>query len=284
MANMRGERVLGASWLATVVAAALVVSAPAWPGLVEAPAGKGRAVSRPSDPAQRTIVAAETRRAEIEVASPAPEPSEQPAAPRFEPRMMVRVPRPIPAFARPHGGSRRVGTLVRSSKYYHVPLVAALERLSRDGRWGRVELPYAWPRRDGWIRLKGLHRSTTAVEVHVDLSKHRITVERRGRQMFWFRAAIGSPVSPTPPGEYFVTDRIPFSRGGTLGSFAFGISGIQPRLPTGWSGGNQLAIHGTSNPRSIGLSVSAGCVRVSEAALARLRPLLRLGTPVVITR
>ena len=70
--------------------------------------------------------------------------------------------------------------------------------------------------------------------------------------------------------------------GSALGSFAFGISGIQPHLPAGWSGGNQLAIHGTNDPSSIGTSASAGCVRVSEWALAHFEPLLRLGTPVVI--
>jgi lipoprotein-anchoring transpeptidase ErfK/SrfK len=79
-----------------------------------------------------------------------------------------------------------------------------------------------------------------------------------------------------------VTDRVPFSAGSALGSFAFGISGIQPHLPAGWSGGNQLAIHGTNEPWSIGTSASAGCVRVSESALQRFEPLLRLGTPVVI--
>jgi lipoprotein-anchoring transpeptidase ErfK/SrfK len=83
-------------------------------------------------------------------------------------------------------------------------------------------------------------------------------------------------------GEYFVTDRVPFSAGGPLGSFAFGISGIQPRLPAGWSGGNQLAIHGTNDPWSIGRSASAGCVRVSETTLDRLIPLLVYGTPVIV--
>jgi lipoprotein-anchoring transpeptidase ErfK/SrfK len=77
---------------------------------------------------------------------------------------------------------------------------------------------------------------------------------------------------------------VPFAVGSALGSFAFGISGIQPRLPAGWSGGDQLAIHGTNQPWSIGQSVSAGCVRVSERTLARLRPLLAYGTPVVIHR
>ena len=97
-----------------------------------------------------------------------------------------------------------------------------------------------------------------------------------------FPAAVGAPASPTPPGDYFVTDRVAFPDGGVLGTFAFGISGIQTRLPPGWSGGNQLAIHGTNLPASIGTPASAGCVRVSETALVRLEPLLRLGTPVII--
>jgi hypothetical protein len=203
---------------------------------------------------------------------------------RFEPHLLVHVPRPLAAFARPTGDSRVVGTVVTTSKYYDVPLVAWVEEVSPNRRWGRVELPYAWPRREGWIRLAGLRRESTGLEVHVDLSRHWITVYKRAERLFGFRAAIGAAVSPTPPGDYVVTDRVPFARGSYLGSFAFGISGIQPRLPPGWSGGNQLAIHGTNDPSSIGRSVSAGCLRVSEAALARLKPLLRLGTPVVITR
>jgi len=115
----------------------------------------------------------------------------------------------------------------------------------------------------------------------VDLSQHRITVSKSGRVLFGFPAATGAAASPTPIGEYFVTDRIAFS-GGYLGTFAFGISGIQPRLPAGWSGGDQLAIHGTNDPSSIGRSVSAGCLRVSERSLDRLKPLLQLGTPVIV--
>lgn len=183
--------------------------------------------------------------------------------------------------ARPRAGSRAIGTLVSSSKYYHVPLTAWVARTVDHAKWGRVQIPYTWPRRGGWIPLRGLRRSHTFVEVHVDLSKHWVSLTKFGHVVGGFRAATGSPTSPTPPGEYFVTDRIPFS-GGPLGSFAFGISGIQPNLPAGWSGGNQLALHGTDDPSSIGASVSAGCVRVSERALAQLKPLLKLGTPVVI--
>ena len=194
---------------------------------------------------------------------------------------LVRVPRTLPAFARPRLGSAQVGVVPGGSKYYGFPLVAWVEERSADGRWGRVELPYVWPRREGWIRIAGLDVRTTRIRVEVDLSRHLVTVTRLGEVLFRAPGATGAPSSPTPVGDYFVTDRVAFS-GGALGTFAFGISGIQPRLPAGWSGGNQLAIHGTNQPSSIGTSASAGCVRVSEATLAKLKPLLAYGTPVVI--
>jgi L,D-transpeptidase catalytic domain len=196
--------------------------------------------------------------------------------------VLVHVPHTLPAFARPRANAARVGVVPAGSKYYGIPIVAWVETVSSDGRWGLVELPYTWPRREGWIRIKGLSRDTTRVQVEVDLSRHLLTVRKFGKVLFRAPGATGASYSPTPVGEYFVTDRVPFHVGSALGSFAFGISGIQPRLPAGWSGGNQLAIHGTNDPSSIGRSVSAGCVRVSESTLARLKPLLVYGTPVIV--
>ena len=196
--------------------------------------------------------------------------------------VIVHVPRTLPAFARPRSGSVRIGVVPAGSKYYGFPIVAWVEEVSKDGRWGLVELPYIWPRREGWIRLAGLERHATRIRVEVDLSRHLVTVTRLGDVLFRAAGATGSAATPTPIGHYFVTDRVAFSPGGPLGSFAFGISGIQPRLPAGWSGGDQLAIHGTNQPWSIGRSASAGCVHVSEATLALLKPLLRYGTPVVV--
>jgi hypothetical protein len=196
--------------------------------------------------------------------------------------VLVRVPRTLPAFARPAAGAARVGVVPARSKYFGIPIVAWVETVSADGRWGLVELPYRWPRREGWIRLEGLARDTTRVRVEIDLSAHMVTVRKFGEVLFRTPGATGASASPTPVGEYFVTDRVPLPAGNALGSFALGISGIQPRLPAGWSGGNQLAIHGTNDPSSIGRSVSAGCIRVSESALDRLIPLLVYGTPVIV--
>ena len=169
-----------------------------------------------------------------------------------------------------------------TSRYYGAPIVAWVQRVSADERSGLVAVPFVAGTPTGWIALRGLELSTTDVAVEADLSSHELVVRRDGHVIVRAPAATGAPTSPTPTGSYFVTDRVPFPSGGALGTFAFGVSGIQPNLPAGWNGGDQLAIHGTDDPSSIGTSASAGCLRVSQRVLERLRPLLQPGTPVVI--
>ena len=281
---------LRASWVATVVASVLALASPVATSLAGvAGAGTAAPEERPalladvSDPFGDAGNGHDAGVSDVDDRATAPT-TDAPAAPRpAEPtgNLLVRVQRDMAVRATPSANASVVGTMPSGSKYYDVPLTAWVEEVSPDGRWGRVEIPYVWPRRHGWIALRGLARRTTGVEVQVDISEHRITVSRAGQHVLGMPAATGAAVSPTPPGEYFVTDRISFS-GGSLGTFAFGISGIQPKLPPGWSGGNQLAIHGTNDPSSIGRSASAGCMRVSERSLDLLQPLLQLGTPVIV--
>ena len=280
---------LRASWVATVVASVLALASPvatSFQGIADA--GTVDARERAATPADDSDpfgdagagpdvgVSDVPDRGTVTAEAPSPPRPAEPAG-----RLLVRVPRDLAVRANPSPHASVVGTMPSGSKYYDVPITAWVEEVSPDGRWGRVEIPYVWPREHGWIALRDLAQRTTNVEVHIDLSEHRITVTRSWDVVFAMPAATGAAVSPTPPGEYFVTDRIAFS-GGSLGTFAFGISGIQPRLPPGWNGGDQLAIHGTSDPSSIGRSASAGCMRVSERSLDRLKPLLQLGTPVIV--
>lgn len=203
--------------------------------------------------------------------------------PEAKPERHVRasIEHDMPITARP-GGGRTVGTMPAGSRFYGTQHRAWILEKSADGRFGRVAVPYSARRATGWIRLAGLELHETPYSVEVDLSRHQIVVKRLDDVVMRMPAATGAPASPTPPGRYFVTDRAPFEAGGYLGSFAFGLSGIQPNLPAGWTGGDQLAIHGTNDPGSIGQSVSAGCLRVSEGSLARLKPALKLGTPVIV--
>jgi len=154
---------------------------------------------------------------------------------------------------------------------------------TKDGRWAKVGLTWQPNGRTGWVKLAGRREVTTSIWVDADLSRRQVRLMRGRHPLVVFKAAVGAPATPTPTGRFFVTDLVatgdPY---GPFGWYAFGLSGHQPNLPAGWSGGNQLAIHGTNEPSSIGTAASAGCLRVSAAALGTLKRYLRLGTPVVI--
>jgi lipoprotein-anchoring transpeptidase ErfK/SrfK len=230
----------------------------------------------------------------VSVASPEPDgretslpqraqtkPDPEPSARRSPRHLLASVEHEMRITARP-GGGKVIGRMPLGSRFYGRRHKAWILDRSANGRYGKVTVPYSGSRATGWIRLAGMKLSRTPYSVRADLSRHSVAVKRGDKTVMRFPAATGASSTPTPPGRYFVTDRISIPQGGSFGTFAFGISGIQTHLPAGWSGGDQLAIHGTSSPSSIGTSASAGCLRVSETSLDRLKPLLQLGTPVVI--
>jgi lipoprotein-anchoring transpeptidase ErfK/SrfK len=197
------------------------------------------------------------------------------------PALIARILTPLPITTDPGKGTV-IGTMPAASRYLGQPLTAWIQQTTPSGRFGKVTVPFTGTSSSGWIRLDGLELAHTPYSVRVDRSSHLLTVMRWGKVMMTFPTATGAPASPTPTGRYFVTDRVAIPSGGPFGTYAFGLSGLQPNLPVGWSGGDQLAIHGTDNPSSIGTSSSAGCLHVGEIALQHLEPLLRPGTPVTI--
>ena len=91
---------------------------------------------------------------------------------------------------------------------------------------------------------------------------------------------IGSTDTPTPTGEFAVTDGI---RGwGPYGCCILALSGHQPQLAQGWTGGDRLAVHGTDAGRTIGGASSLGCLRAGERDLRMLLKTARLGARVRI--
>jgi hypothetical protein len=192
----------------------------------------------------------------------------------------------LPAGAPVHGSPRGPVTAHVSGR---TPLGAVTwlwaVRTSADGAWAKVVLPVERNGTTGWIRLRGRHIVRTATWVSAALDGRRLELMDGSRMIASFPTAIGAPATPTPTGRFSVTDLVATGDpSGPFGWFAFGLSGHQPNLPAGWSGGDQLAIHGTNAPSTIGLPASHGCLRVSSASLYVLRRHLRLGTPVIVAR
>jgi hypothetical protein len=197
---------------------------------------------------------------------------------------IVHLRRDQPVHRAPAASARTIGMLAARTRYLHASMHVPLISVSADGAWGRVRLPWRHDAAMGWIRLRGLRVTHTPFAVIVHRDERRIDVLRAGRRIATIAAGIGAAGSPTPAGSFFVTERVavPADQRASFGSFAFGLSGLQASLPAGWTGGDQLAIHGTGDAASIGRAASAGCVRVSEPALRRLRRWLVPGTPVEI--
>jgi lipoprotein-anchoring transpeptidase ErfK/SrfK len=139
----------------------------------------------------------------------------------------------------------------------------------------------------GWVKKKSgaLDERRTRLLIRVDLSKRRLQLVSGKRVLRTATVGIGRPGAPTPTGRFAITDKL---NGGSYGAYygccILALSGHQPNLPPGWPGGDRLAIHGTSNPATIGARSSAGCLHAGSGTLRELMRRVPLGTPVLIRR
>lgn len=162
---------------------------------------------------------------------------------------------------------------------------ATLAVAARRGRWLGLtssDLPNGSL---GWARADDptLELHSTRASVLIDLSSRTLEL-RDGRQVIRrSTVGIGRDGSATPTGRFSITDELKGkSFGPYYGCCILALSGHQNHTPTGWLGGDRLAIHGTNDPRSIGMRSSAGCLHARPQDLHALIRRAPLGTPVFI--
>jgi len=137
--------------------------------------------------------------------------------------------------------------------------------------------------RTGWIRARDARLLRERWRLDVDLSARRLLVRRDGEVVRRARVAVGGGATPTPTGRFAVTDLLAFrDPASPYGCCALALSGRQPDVPQGWSGGDRLAIHGTRDETSVGQAVSLGCLRAREGVLRWMLRRIPLGTRVTI--
>jgi lipoprotein-anchoring transpeptidase ErfK/SrfK len=150
--------------------------------------------------------------------------------------------------------------------------------------WYRVQLPLRPNGVTGYVPAAQVTLAKIRTRIVVDLSARRLTLYDGGRPVRNVPVGIGSPTTPTPTGRFYVNQRlIPRSTTGPWGPAALGVSAFSPTLHD-WIQGGPVAIHGTSDPSSIGRAASHGCVRVRNALMLKLYAATPAGTPVLIHR
>jgi hypothetical protein len=185
-----------------------------------------------------------------------------------------------PVLLRDRPGGRILRALGTRTEFGSRRVLAVVDQ--RPG-WLAVLTHHVGNSRAAWIPVTGAQLLFEPYTLHVDLSARTLVVRHEGRVARRISVAIGRPGSATPTGRFAVTDTLVTGRAGSpYGCCALALTGRQPNVPQGWTGGDRLAIHGTTNARTIGTAASGGCLRAGEADMRWLIDNVPLGSLVSI--
>lgn len=178
-------------------------------------------------------------------------------------------------------GGKVVETVADTTEFGSPTVLTVLER---RGAWAGVPTELLPNGELAWVRAgdPGLATDTVGQSIVIDLSEMRGELSRNGEVERRWSVGIGGSGTPTPTGRFSITDEIESGLNPVYGCCAIALSATQPNLPAGWTGGDRIAIHGTSEP--LGEANSTGCVHSSDADLQALIEGVPLGTPVTIRR
>jgi hypothetical protein len=205
-----------------------------------------------------------------------PDPPANVRGPHFP---IVRVQPGAEVELRDAPGGKVIGTLGDETEF-ESPSTFWISEIKGD--WFGVRTPGVY-NGVGWIRddRTALEVSETRFWITADTSAQLLTLRYGNNVLDRFPVTVGSPGSPTPLGDYSVTDGLVGSGVGPYyGCCVLALTGHQPNLPPNWIGGDRIAIHGT--PGAVGGANSAGCLRASDPDMVSLFARVPLGTPVFI--
>jgi hypothetical protein len=187
------------------------------------------------------------------------------------------------AHASPSAHSRVVGRLHFLTEDGQAEVYMALRSYSAGNRsWIQVTLPRRPNGVTGWVPANALSELHTVHDyLRVSREALRATLFRDGHPIWSAPVGVGRPSLPTPPGHFYVREKLRAIGSPVYGPYALGTSAYSPEL-TEWPGGGVVGIHGTNEPRLIPGRPSHGCMRLRNADITRLWHLIQVGTPIEI--
>ena len=239
-----------------------------------------------------TIPPAITSPVEVVPSAPAPTPAPVPEVPTPPTPAPTTSPAPIPppasvAVARVaqiniwnDRADRHAAFALLGTSEFGGPRVFLASELAGD--WVRVVLPLRPNGSQGWVRAADVEIIAVHDRVDVSLEHRSLRWTRAGQILLETTVGVGAAGTPTPPGDFYVTDLVREDPSGPYGAWALALNGYSEALTTFAGGDPRLAIHGTNAPSSVGRAASNGCIRVGAADLANLAAGVPLGTPVTI--
>lgn len=186
--------------------------------------------------------------------------------------------------SRPSAAANAVGRLrfLSEDGVFEVYPVLASHIDERGRTWLRIRLPMRPNGRTGWVSRDAIGPlKIVRTMLRVNRATLRATLYRGGRKIWSSAVGVGQAATPTPAGRFWIRSRLRGLRSNPVyGPYAFGTGAYS--VLSEWPAGGVIGIHGTDRPELIPGRPSHGCIRVPNAAIARLWQLLPIGTPVRI--
>ncbi|MHB1539330.1 MAG: L,D-transpeptidase [Solirubrobacteraceae bacterium] len=199
---------------------------------------------------------------------------------------VVALQAPHDAYKAPDAGSPRLRRLPAHTPITgeRTTLPVLTQAIAADGEaWLEVRLPGRPNGSIGWITARRTRERTTPWHLVVNLAARRVTVYRGGHELRAFRAVVGKPATPTPPGQFFVEETLQMAPGEPGGPYALALSARSDVLREFEGGPGQIAIHGRGGlGGALGAAESHGCVRLARASIDWLAARIGPGVPVSI--
>jgi hypothetical protein len=115
-----------------------------------------------------------------------------------------------------------------------------------------------------------LVRAQSPYRILINVTERRLYLYQGSTLLHTYPVAVGRPQTPTPRGEFVITQKAVWGDG-------FGTRWMRFSAPWGIYG-----IHGTNKPWSVGTVASHGCIRMYNRDVEQVYALVSVGTPVDI--
>ncbi len=170
-----------------------------------------------------------------------------------------------------------------SPNRYGVPAVFLVKQV--EGSWLDVYVPQRPNESTAWVQDGEVRLALDDYKVVAHLVTHQVVVSDGSQVILSVPDANGKPSTPTPEGTWFITEllRQP-DPNGVYGPYAYGLSAFSNVFHHFDGGPGQIGLHGTNDPSAIGHAASSGCIRLDNADIEKLVPVLPLGTPVIVEK
>jgi lipoprotein-anchoring transpeptidase ErfK/SrfK len=186
------------------------------------------------------------------------------------------------AHTKPSAGSPKAGKVSGTTPITDESTVLPVVGIYKQ--WLLVRLPGRPSGRTGWIdQDASTTRSVTHWHLVVDTATRKIAAYRDGKKIRVFKAVVGKSDTPTPPGEFFVEERVSLGASEVGAPYALALSARSNVLQEFDGGPGQIAIHGLENVGGVpGTAVSHGCLRLDTSDLKWVVAHIGPGVPVTI--